>query len=127
MKRPPGWAAFRLVRVGSFLAEGEEDEDLALAILERLESLAEDRARLVEVAAVDFDRLRLHRGAGLVARHQEIADVDRALRCVDADTHAARGRDRALVDATTAEDHAGLRGDDTCDRRVVRDGRRHDL
>src|SRR5687767_5267773 len=69
----------------------QQDQDLADAILDRLERLADDRARLMEAAAIDDHRLRLHGRARDFARHQEVADADRAIACVHAYFYAPCG------------------------------------
>src|SRR5947209_3790266 len=78
------------------LLQAEKDEDLALAGGERLERLADDRARTVDLHAADVDHLRAHGHPGLIARDEQVADFDRRLGRVDANLDPAGGGDLRL-------------------------------
>src|SRR3712207_6009406 len=71
-----------LVLIAQLLLKAEQDEYLARPARERLKGLADDCAGAVYGDAAEFERLRPHRHARHVARHQKVADLNRAARRV---------------------------------------------
>src|SRR5258708_38984719 len=109
------------------LLHAEEHEDLPVAGCQRLKGLADDGSGLMELAAVDLDRLGPHRRPGLLATDEQVADLDGMLRSVDMNLDAAGGCDPGLGAAGDTEEHARLFGHDAGYCGVIRPGRRHHL
>src|SRR5947209_18635156 len=102
------------------LLKAEEDEYLARALVERLQSLADDRPRRVYLPPADHYRLALHRHSFRVARHKEVSHFYRRASGVNLHPHPARSRHQELPFAALAECDARSGGDHSRHLRVVR-------
>src|ERR1041385_4256512 len=101
------------------LLEAQENEDLARPLLQRLQSLADDRAGPVDLHAAEVNRNRLHRHALAVTRHQQVTDADGSARGVYPHLAPAGVPPLQLVCPPRTEDAPGRARDAPRHARVV--------